>query len=95
MHRIPNSLHLIADDGRVTNAALLFFAKDPQKWLVLSTMKCVWAYGTKVQKQLASQQIYGGSVFEVVDHAEAFVIVRCVESGLRRPVSRRDEDFRE
>lgn len=29
VHRILNSLHLIADDVRVTNAALLLFAKDP------------------------------------------------------------------
>ena len=74
VHRILNSLHLISDDGRVTNAALLLFAKDPQKWFVSSTVKCVQFYGTKVQKPLASQQIYGGSVFEVVDQAVAFVM---------------------
>lgn len=93
MHRIPNSLHLIVDDGRASNSALSLFAKDPQKWFVSSTEKCVRFSGTKVQKLLASQQIYGGSVFEFVDHAEAFVIVRCVESVLRRPVLRRDEGF--
>lgn len=53
---------------------LLLFAKDPQKWFVSSTVKCVQFYGTKVQKPLASQQIYGGSVFEVVDQAVAFVM---------------------
>ena len=74
VHRILNSLHLISDDGRVTNAALLLFAKDPQKWFVSSTVKCVQFYGTKVQKPLAYQQIYGGSVFEVVDQAVAFVM---------------------
>ena len=58
----------------VTNAALLLFAKDPQKWFVSSTVKCVQFYGTKVQKPLASQQIYGGSVFEVVDQAVSFVM---------------------
>ena len=74
VHRILNSLHLISDDGGVTNAALLLFAMDPQKWFVSSTVKCVQFYGTKVQKPLASQQIYGGSVFEVVDQAVAFVM---------------------
>jgi len=74
VHRILNSLHLISDDGRVTNAALLLFAKDPQKWFVSSTVKCVQFYGTKVQKPLASQQIYGGSVFEIVDQAVSFVM---------------------
>ena len=74
VHRILNSLHLISDDGKVTNAALLLFAKDPQKWFVSSTVKCVQFYGTKVQKPLASQQIYGGSVFEIVDQAVSFVM---------------------
>lgn len=67
IHRILSSLHLVSDDGKVSNAALLLFAKDPQKWFVSSTVKCVQFYGTKMQKPLATQQIYGGSVFEVVD----------------------------
>ena len=74
VHRILNSLHLISDDGKVSNAALLLFAKDTQKWFVSALVKCVQFYGTKVQKPLASQQIYGGSVFEVVDQAVAFVM---------------------
>lgn len=44
VHRILNSLHLIPDDGLETNAALLLFAKDPQKWFVSSTVKCVQFY---------------------------------------------------
>ena len=74
IHRILSSLHLISDDEKISNAALLLFAKDPQKWFVSSTIKCVQFYGTKMQKPLATQQIYGGSVFEVVDQAVSFVM---------------------
>ena len=74
VHKILDSLHLIADNNQVTNAALLLFAKDPQKWFVSSSVKCVQFYGTKMQKPLATQQIYGGNVFEVVDQAVAFVM---------------------
>ena len=74
IHKILSSLHLISEDEKISNAALLLFAKDPQKWFVSATVKCVLLYGTKVQKPLASQQIYGGRVFEVVDQAVSFVM---------------------
>lgn len=41
IHTILSSLHLITDDDGVTNAALLLFAKDVQKWFP----KTVWRYG--------------------------------------------------
>ena len=74
VHKILSSLHLISEDGKVSNAALLLFAKDPQRWFVSATVKCVQFYGTKVQKPMAFQQVYGGSVFEMVDQAVSFVM---------------------
>ena len=74
VHKILSSLHLISEDGKVSNAALLLFAKDPQRWFVSATVKCVQFYGTKVQKPMAFQQMYGGSVFEMVDQAVSFVM---------------------
>ena len=73
---ILNSLHLMTDDGQLKNAALLLFAKDVQKWFVSATIKCAQFYGTKMQKPIASLQIYGGSVFEQVDMAVSFVMSR-------------------
>ena len=52
------------------------FAKDVQKWFVSATVKCAHFYGTKIQKPIISQQIYGGSVFEMVDIAVGFVMSR-------------------
>lgn len=74
VHKILTSLHLISDDGKVSNAALLLFAKDTQKWFVTAIVKCVQFYGTKMQKPMASQQVYTGSIFEVVDQAVSFVM---------------------
>jgi hypothetical protein len=64
VHQILSSLHLITDDEKIKNAALLLFAKDVQKWFASATIKCAQFYGTKVQKPMLSQQIYGGNVFE-------------------------------
>lgn len=74
--QILHSLHLITEDGKVKNAALLLFAKDVQKWFVSATIKCAHFYGTKMTKPIASMQIYGGTVFEQVDMAVSFVMSR-------------------
>lgn len=71
---LNDALHLISDDGRVTNAALLLFAKDPQKWFVSSMVKCAQFYGTEPVKPIPFQQNYSGSVFEIVDQAVSFVM---------------------
>lgn len=76
IHTILSSLHLITDDDGVTNAALLLFAKDVQKWFPAATVKCAQFYGTRVEKPILSQQIYDGNVFEVVDRAVGFVLSR-------------------
>lgn len=52
--QILSSLHVITEDGKVKNAALLLFAKDPQKWFATATIKCAQFYGTKVEKPMAS-----------------------------------------
>ena len=76
VHAILSSLHLINDSEGVTNAALLLFARDVQKWFPASFVKCAQFYGTKMEKPILSQQIYDGSVFEVVDKAVDFVLSR-------------------
>lgn len=74
--QILHSLHLITEDGKIKNAALLLFAKDVQKWFVSATIKCAHFYGTKMTKPIASMQIYDGTVFEQVDMAVTFVMSR-------------------
>ena len=74
--QILQSLHLMTENGKIKNAALLLFAKDVQKWFVTATVKCGHFYGTKVEKPMASLQIYGGTVFDQVDMAVTFVMSR-------------------
>ena len=76
IRQILLSLHLITEDDKLKNAALLLFAKDVQKWFVSATVKCAQFYGTKIQKPILSQQIYGGTVFDMVDMAVGFVMSR-------------------
>jgi len=76
LHTILSSLHLITDEDGVTNAALLLFAKDVQKWFPSATVKCAQFYGIRMEKPILSQQLYDGNVFEVVDRAVDFVLSR-------------------
>lgn len=76
IHAILNSLRLLTDDDKVTNAALLLFAKDPQKWFLTSMVKCAQFYSTIVEKPIMSQHIYEGNVFELVEQAVSFVASR-------------------
>ena len=76
LHTILSSLHLITDEDGVTNAALLLFAKDVQKWFPSATVKCAQFYGIRMEKPILSQQLYDGNVFEVVDRAVGFVLSR-------------------
>ena len=73
---ILSSLHLINDAEGVTNAALLLFARDVQKWFPSASVKCAQFYGSRMEKPILSQQIYDGTVFEVVDKAVDFVLSR-------------------
>ena len=72
--KILTHLNLMAEDGRLTNSALLLFAKDPQKFFITSEVKCAQFYGTKVEKPIPFYQVFRGSIFELVDQAVGFVM---------------------
>ncbi len=50
---VLSHLNLIADE-RITNAAILLFAKNPQKFLITSSVKCCQFYGNKIEKPIPS-----------------------------------------
>lgn len=64
------------DDGRLTNSALLLFAKDPQRFFRTSEVRCAQFYGTKVEKPIRNYQVFSGSLFEMIDKAVGFVMSR-------------------
>ncbi len=73
VERVLKSLNLM-DNGKITNAALLLFGKEPQKFFPTSEVKCVQFYTNSISKPLASYQVFNGSLFEMIDNAVSFVM---------------------
>ena len=67
-------LDLATQEGRLTNAALLLFAKKPQHFFITTEVKCVVFPTTVKTKPLLSYQVYRGGIFELVDEAVGFVM---------------------
>jgi len=62
-------------DGRLTNAAILLFGKNPRKFFDQAKIKCVQLPSTEVVKPFSSYHIYEEeNLFEQVDKAVAFVL---------------------
>ncbi|TSA35897.1 MAG: DUF4062 domain-containing protein [Verrucomicrobiaceae bacterium] len=69
--------HLNLLDGRKpTNAAILLFGSSPQRFHRPAETKCVFCHGTEYRRPFASQQIYGGDLFEQADQARDFVLAK-------------------
>ena len=67
-------LHVASSEGRITNAALMLFAKNPQQFFITSEVKCM-IFPTEVKKKpMLSYQVYHGTVFELVDSAVGFIM---------------------
>ncbi len=73
VERMLKSLNL-TDKGKITNAALLLFGKEPQRFFPTSEVKCVQFYTNTISKPLASYQVFYGSLFEMIDNAVSFVL---------------------
>ena len=62
-------------DGKLTNAAILLFGKNPSKFFDQAKIKCVQLPSTEVVKPFSSYHIYEEeNLFEQVDKAVAFVL---------------------
>jgi len=62
-------------DGKLTNAAILLFGKNPRKFFDQTKIKCVQLPSTEVVKPFSSYHIYEEeNLFEQVDKAVAFVL---------------------
>jgi predicted HTH transcriptional regulator len=64
------------NDGKLTNASILLFGKNPQHYFISSEIKCVQFYGTEIVKPIPSYHIYKGDAFQLVDQAVDFVLSR-------------------
>jgi len=69
-------LGMIAPDGRLTNAGVLFFAKHPQQAIDISVVKCLQYWGTHVERPIPSYQTYEDGIIGMIESALAFVMGR-------------------
>ncbi len=75
-------IHLnLLNSGKLTNAAVLLFGKNPYKFFLQAEVKCIQFSGTEVEKPFASYHIYNGNLFEQIDKSAAFVL-----DAIRLPV---------
>ena len=73
IEKILGHLNLIHHD-KVSNAAILLFGKEPQRYFINSEIRCVSYYTKIVSKPIQSYKVFKGSVFELVDQAVDFVL---------------------
>lgn len=78
-------LHLIRDN-HPTNAAILLFGRDPEKFLPASEVRCMHFHGTEIERPVPFYRIFKGRLFEQVDMAVDFVM-----SKINRSVGTRAE----
>jgi len=70
-----------------SNAAVLLFANQPQRFHRAAETKCIHCHGAEYRRPFASQQIYGGDLFEQVDQARDFALAKLNRSVGTRTAS--------
>lgn len=68
-------LNLLAD-RKPTNAAVLLFGADPQRFHRAAETKCVHCHGTEYRRPFADLQVYDGDLFRQADEARDFVLAK-------------------
>lgn len=66
----------LLDNGKPTNAAVLLFGSNPQRFHRTAETKCVHCHGTEYRRPFGSQQIYSGDLFEQANEAYDFVLAK-------------------
>ncbi len=66
----------LMDNGKPTNAAMLLFGANPQRFHRTAETKCIHCHGTQYRRPFASLQVYGGDLFEQADQSRDFVLAK-------------------
>jgi len=77
----------LVHDQKPTNAAIVLFGSNPQKFHRTAETKCMHCHGTEYRRPFASMQVYGGDLFEQANLARDFVLDRIDRSIGVRDVS--------
>ena len=73
---------------QLTQASVLLFGKQPQRFFISSEVKCLHFHGTQKIKPIPSYHVYKGTVFELADQSIDFVL-----SKLNRYVGTRQQSI--
>lgn len=82
---VLSHLNLLCGD-HPSNAAILLFGRNPQRFLPASEVRCMHFHGTEIQRPVPFYRIFKGTLFEQVDMAVDFVM-----SKLNRSIGTRAE----
>lgn len=66
----------LLEHGKPTNAALLLFGTNPQRFHRTAETKCIHCHGMEYRRPFASLQVYGGDLFEQANQARDFVLAK-------------------
>lgn len=77
----------LLDDGKPTNAAVLLFGSNPQRFHRTAETKCIHCHGMEYRRPFASLQVYGGDLFEQANQASDFVLAKINRSIGTRAIS--------
>lgn len=61
-------------ENRLTNAAVLLFCKNPQKFFMQSETKCIVLSGSEFVKPYITYNSYAGGLFDQIDKATTFIL---------------------
>jgi predicted HTH transcriptional regulator len=68
-------MHLnLLSDHQPTQAALLLFGRQPQRFTPAAEVRCMHFHGTEIQRPVPYYQIFKGPLFEQVDRATDFAL---------------------
>ena len=77
----------LLDHGKPTNAAMLLFGENPQRFHRTAETKCMHCHGTEYRRPFASQQMYSGDLFDQANQAHDFVLAKINRAVGTRAVS--------
>ena len=67
-------LNLTEGKGKLTNASILLFGKDPQKYFLQAEVKCIRFKGNKPVKPFIDMRVINGNIIDQAEEARNFVL---------------------
>lgn len=64
----------LLQDRQPSNAAVLLFGREPQRFAPTAEVRCMHFHGTEVERPAPFYRVFKGTIFEQVDRAEDFVL---------------------